>query len=308
MGKRVIMSESQFDKLILKEYLDKYHAMPLWKYFNMSEEEKEEDIVYYGWDQAAYFLDEWVRKHGYEEDYGLSELGLTQQDYEEIIQLVENQDQDFLCDEIINGRFKGMKGQFSQYLSDYYYYENSGNGPSWLHMDNPRMIRNKWLIHFSNNAANIAWKGFKHGTTEFEDLAYSNAGETSGKYEGYDFAYDLDDFQSYCYTGRGYHPTPKYGKEAVIFRASGVKLWHYGDNEDQVIFYGPSAKDIIYLEFNDETDEWHISSTKRYGQILYQNENLGEVVDWIERNYDQYRKHLISYRKHKDYENNYNKY
>ena len=94
----------------------------------------------------------------------------------------------------------------------------------------------------------------------------------------------------------------------MIFRASGVKLWHYGDNEDQVIFYGPSAKDIIYLEFNDETDEWYISSTKRYGQILYQNEDLGEVVYWIERNYDQYRKHLISYRKHKDYENNYNKY
>lgn len=312
MGKkRVILSENQFKTFLIKEYMDKNHLMPLWKYFNMSDEEKQEDLIYHGWYLAKDFLDEWVNDHDYEEDEGLSQLGLTYRDYEEIIQLVQDEDRDFLCDEIINGRFQGMKGEFTQMLANHYTYANNGmdTGPSWLHMEYAKMVKNEWLIHFSNNANKISYQGFKHGTEDFDNLAYSYAGETAGKFEGYDFAYTLEGAKHYAFLSRGaWGRVPKYGKEAVIFRASGVKLWHHGDDEEQVIFWGPIAKDIIYLEFDEETSEWYISSTKRDGQVLYKNEDIDEVISWIQNNYDQYRKHLSDYRRHPNYETNYNNY
>lgn len=307
MGKkRVILSENQFKTLLIKEYMDKNHLMPLWKYFNMSDEEKQEDLIYHGWRKIG----DWLNQKLYN-DYNyefLDQYGLTDADINEIGQSIQDED-DTIIDEIINGRFKSLKEDFAKHLYDYYGYNPYSGGPSWLHMEYAKMVKNEWLIHFSNNANKISYQGFKHGTEDFDNLAYSYAGETEGKFEGYDFAYTLEGAKHYAFLSRGaWGRIPKYGKEAVIFRASGVKLWHHGDQEEQVIFWGPSAKDIIYLEFDEETSEWYISSTKKHGQVLYKNEDIDEVISWIQNNYDQYRKHLSDYRQHPNYEKNYNNY
>ena len=95
-----------------------------------------------------------------------------------------------------------------------------------------------------------------------------------------------------------------------------MKLWHHGDQEEQVIFWGPSAKDIIYLESQEEYDKkekktiliWYIYSIKNPSQVLYKNRDIDEVINWILNNYDQYRRHLSDYRRHPNYETNYNNY
>lgn len=302
-SKRIILTENQFNTLLLREYMDKDHLMPLWRYFNMSDEEKQEDLIWHGW----YKLSDWVNNIlNNDYDY-FEELGLTSADLNELCQSVEYED-DTVVDEIISGRFQAIKEPFAKYLEGAYQY-NTYDSPAWLHMDYPKMVKNEWLIHFSNNATWIADKGFKHGTNDFNRLAYSIAGETEGKTEGYDFAYTLVGAQHYAFISSGaWGRVPKYGKEAVIFRASGVKLWHHGDQEEQVIFWGPSAKDIMYLEFNEETSEWFIRSTKDYDNILYKNEDIDEVINWIIHNYDQYRKHIISKRTNNNYDQNYNRY
>jgi hypothetical protein len=63
-------------------------------------------------------------------------------------------------------------------------------------------------------------------------------------------------------------------------------VWHIGDEEYQVIFYGKSAKDRIPIKSSDE-HYWAI--TDRDGNNIYGHDDLRKVVEWVSRNYDQYR-------------------
>ena len=79
-----------------------------------------------------------------------------------------------------------------------------------------------------------------------------------------------------------------YLKELVIFKSSGVRLWHSGDDENQTIFWGKEASHINCI--NNEYGDWVIRN--KVGNKIYENENLEKVVDWVVNNYDQYRKVL----------------
>jgi hypothetical protein len=83
----------------------------------------------------------------------------------------------------------------------------------------------------------------------------------------------------------------KYGNEAVIFRASGIRTEHYGDEEPQVIFYGNTARDIIPVESGENKN--YAFKSKLTGRILYEADDLQELVYWLVRHFDQYRKHLL---------------
>lgn len=99
--------------------------------------------------------------------------------------------------------------------------------PAWLFFDNPKLIKNTWLVHFSNNAYKIATEGFTYGTTELDRLAYSGCGDIDNKYgEGYDFAFTADAAMNAMYIGSKVMDEPKYGNEFVLFRANGVEVFH----------------------------------------------------------------------------------
>jgi hypothetical protein len=184
-------------------------------------------------------------------------------------------------------------------FADYLYDKILGNTlpiddseyPAWSYFsDNPELIKNQWLIHFTNDAEGISNNGFKYGVDDMTKLGLTtNMSEFDKKYGGYNFAYTLNDFVRYSkrsYTqGGGY----KYGKEAVIFNASGIKVWHHGDEEPQVIFYGNTAKNIISITAGEEYD-WGVYN--KTGKILFENSELEKVVKWITQNYQQYRKIL----------------
>lgn len=166
--------------------------------------------------------------------------------------------------------------------------------PAWSFFDDtPELVKNQWLIHFTNSADNIAKNGFKYGVDDMTKLGLTtHLSEFDKKYGGYNFAYTLKDFQKYGkssygnWTKSGY----KYGNEAVVFNASGIKVWHHGDNEPQVIFYGNTAKNIIPITIGEQA-KWAIYS--KNGRLLYENDNLPKVVNWVVNNYQQYRKNFV---------------
>lgn len=157
--------------------------------------------------------------------------------------------------------------------------------PAWSYFDDtPKIIKNQWLIHFTNDANDVAIEGFKYGVDDMTKLALTtHLGEFEKKYGGYNFAYLISDFSKYAKKRNGY----KYGKEAVVFNASGIKVWHYGDEEPQVIFYGNTAKNIIPITRGENAD-YAIYGKK--DRILYENDDLKKVVYWLTKNYPQYRK------------------
>jgi len=160
--------------------------------------------------------------------------------------------------------------------------------PAWVYFDDQaEIIKNQWLIHFTSDAYGIAKEGFKYGVNEINKLGltvfYS---EFDKKYGGYNFAYTLDDYKKYSKVGSRY----KYGEEVVVFRASGVRVWHNTDEEYQTIFYGNTAKNIIPI-IDGETKRWGIYSN-RSGNLIVEHDDLTKLIYWIIKNYDQYRKHL----------------
>jgi hypothetical protein len=111
---------------------------------------------------------------------------------------------------------------------------------------------------------------------------------------GYNFAYDIKNWERYASGRFGF----KYGKEAVMFKASGVKVWHNGDNEEQVVFIGSTAKDIVPL--TEYGGDWYANGIGRGGREEGLGgdegeafESLSEAVDWVHANFNQYKRLLV---------------
>lgn len=166
--------------------------------------------------------------------------------------------------------------------------------PAWSFLANPKLIKNQWLIHFTEDADGIAKNGFIYGVDDVDKLGLTtHLSDFNKKYGGYNFAYELSDFIRYGKTNRSWQSQEyKYGKEAVIFRASGVKLWHYSDEEPQVIFYGKTATNIIPIT-GGEDKKYGVHSS-RNNELLYESDDMEDIVNWIVKNYAQYRKHLYN--------------
>lgn len=161
--------------------------------------------------------------------------------------------------------------------------------PIWTYFsDETEIIKNQWLVHFTNDANSISKDGFIYGVDDLNKLGLTTYfDDFDKKYGGYNFAYTIDDYKKYSKVGSRY----KYGEEVVLFRASGVRVWHFTDEEYQTIFYGNTAKDIIPIT-EGENNRWGIYSTKN-GNLIVESDNLTQIIYWIINNYDQYRKHLV---------------
>ena len=181
------------------------------------------------------------------------------------------------------------------YIDACSYRSDDAGLPSFLFMDYDSMVKNQWLIHFTDDAHSISSNGFTQGVDDHMALGLTTHFDNSSKqHGGYNFAYLLSDFMSYGASSRNHSGGWKYGNECVVFRASGIKVWHHGDEEPQVIFYGNTATDIVpltmgeYQSGEDEyTDGWCTP------EDYYCHEDLEKVVDWVVNNFGQYRKHLV---------------
>lgn len=261
-------------KRILKEYVTS-DIISLRNYLNMSEEDKKRYLPreYY------WFFDDFLIEEDYE-DYEKPD------DYEgyELIEWLEKND-------------KNMYDRFADYLYNKIIHFNlpidDSEYPSWAYLDEGEIVKNQWLIHFTNDADDIAKDGFTKGVDEISKLGLTRfLSDFDKKYGGYNFGYDLRDYLRYGRSGRSSYGSHgfKYGDEAVIFRASGIKSYHGGDLEPQVIFYGNTAKNIIPITRGDKED-WAVYDI-RNGRLFYESDSLEKVVDWVVKNYDQYRSRL----------------
>lgn len=267
----------------LKNILNEYITNPildLKKYLTKSEEDRNSEIG----EQLAYidltYLKDYLRDNHpdilrkyityFKEDDADGIISIFKKDYPNIFK-------DY-AQYIMTYKF-----QHRSHLSDFFY----DGYPSWEYFDYMDIVKNQWLIHFSDNAFHIHDDGkFDNLVTDFTKLGLTT--HYVDKYDrddyGYGFAYLLSDFERH-YRNRGRN---KYGDEAVLFRASGIRVWHYGDQEPQVIFYGPTAHDIVYIQEN-----YGDYSVKGVGKrdLLYTGD-ISDVVSWIVNNYDQYKKNI----------------
>lgn len=171
--------------------------------------------------------------------------------------------------------------------------------PTWAHasLENTHLLpRTTWLVHFTDNAYEIAKDGFKYGVYDMDKLGlttwYRNDGFTK-KHGGYNFAF-LADGNDADNGARG----KKYGRDAVLFQSSGVLIYHYGDSEKQVVFWGASVdpRSIIRLERLSSHDDWSVkehprAKSRRDRAYVYGGDrSFRDCVAWAQQNYRQYAK------------------
>lgn len=163
----------------------------------------------------------------------------------------------------------------------------------WMMMSFTSYVSGEWLIHFSDDAQRVWDSGFKYGVDPYDHhrlaLSTHSSDRVRRKSPGLNFAYLASDAGRYGGSRHGRRGDMKYGQEAVMFRAAGVKVWHYGDEEPQVIFLGSTAHDPVYLYKNE--GNWAVGDRPGGGPV-FQAEDLDDVINWVEQNYDQYRKSL----------------
>jgi len=150
--------------------------------------------------------------------------------------------------------------------------------------------RQTWLIHFTNEAEDIAQNGFKIGFNDEEKLGltalfYGNSRHKQGM--GFNFAFlprdaDLEQVNV------------TYGRNAVMFQSSGVYARHYNDRENQVIFAGgevdPSG--IIQLR-RDGRKEWSVVSKMplgKSGRTIVVTRPLKDCIEWVKNNFSRYKR------------------
>jgi len=189
-----------------------------------------------------------------------------------------------------------MRGQ----IEDEIYGNLSRDDPSMLpthrHADYRGVVkRNEWLVHFSDHASEIAANGFVYGVDNMDQLGLTNYfGKSAKQYGGYNFAFVANSRDALGAANRR-----KYGDSFVMFRNAGVKMWHYGDEEDQVVFWGKDIDPRMIVQINRvdgefaiiPRGEWKGSQTREY---LIKGE-YRQVVNWVMTNFDRYRKVLTGH-------------
>lgn len=112
--------------------------------------------------------------------------------------------------------------------------------PSWYLMEKPKDFHGS-LIHFTDHPEAVARQGFRVGEPDPSRLSLTRHLDDHGGGEGFNFAYDVEDWERYAPKAKG---GLRYGQGAVVFNANGTKVWHKGDQEPQVIFWGSDAEDL----------------------------------------------------------------
>jgi len=160
--------------------------------------------------------------------------------------------------------------------------------PTWNYVEYRSIVKNQWLIHFSDTAQNIYYdQRFSRGVDDYTRLGLTTSlSENEKDFGGYNFGYLLSDYQRYGKERKRF----KYGKEAVLFKASGIQVWHYSDSEPQVIFWGPSAFDIVYIREDRNTGDYYVYSRKHNSPF---SGDFDDCVDWVINNFNQYKRILL---------------
>lgn len=148
----------------------------------------------------------------------------------------------WLVDDLI-GRLVGEEARDRDlgWLPDYVYFERGAE----------ILPPTTWLVHFSDAAGKIARDGFRVGA--MGSAAYTH-GDASVSGPGWNFAYEADRAD----------PSHCYGTDAVLFRSAGIRVFHKGDEETQVLFWGPHVREGEF----DDVVRWVIDHHRQYRKAI----------------------------------------
>lgn len=207
-------------------------------------------------------------------------------------QSMENGEEDFytVADKIGQSMAPKEVEDFLRYMNN----NNPGDVPSHSLMDLQNHGRKghvpptTWLVHFTDNADEVGESGFEQGQSDINRLALTtHQGKAEKQYGGYNFAFFADSKYAVQAARSG-----KYGKDAVMFQAAGISIYHHSDDENQVVVWGkdvPTSAMVLLIGQGD--NEWMVRARHLKRDEVFKGD-FKSCVGWITQNYRQYRKVL----------------
>lgn len=247
-------------------------------------------------------------------------------EYKRLVESTGAQDPDDneLFDAIIGGEYTPSEGVVEDFLADTpkqriedairRYDEGHSQINYSLNNGGKLLPRQTWVGHFCSDASSIAQRGFIFGESDPRSLGLTRHKSDNARHRtsGYNFGFLLNDLRK-NFEGGVHHNDMKYGDELVLFQTSGVSAYHYGDNENQVIFWGPHVDWVIpIVRASVSDDDRHseddyavlakdgtyafrtyssVPKSKSYG--FSEQKNLEICVAWVIKNVNTYRKSIM---------------
>jgi len=166
----------------------------------------------------------------------------------------------------LDGASEGDLERFREYVEQRVGGMDMGaDRPAYEHMSFSRLVRPTWLVHFTDDPESIQSDGFQYGWDSTEGLGLTTHFTDNARKRGpgFNFAFVLGSRDADRAASSG-----KYGKEAVVFWAGGVEAYHYGDEEDQVIFWGPEVDPSrIFAVRHDDDNDWYVEDAS--GRVVF---------------------------------------
>lgn len=168
-----------------------------------------------------------------------------------------------------------------------------------------------WVVHFTDDVLGVARDGFKYGADDAYSLGLTRHKTDASRHNspGYNFGYELCDSDNNWSGRRGV----KYGNAAVMFQTAGSLAYHKGDEERQVIFWGPNVEWVIPIvkahvddyDKHSEDDYAVLAKDGSYPFRTYSNVegsstggrsaagNFNACAQWVVKNINSYRRSII---------------
>lgn len=226
-----------------------------------------ESLTYKGLQQLINeCVDRCLRKYLNKEEIALNESKSRQEKEQMLIDLYNYLSQE-PTDDIYDGGQYG-KGHLNTKYKAYNYFEPKG------------IVHNVWAIHYTNleGYEGIQSRGFRIGVSDYDALAYSQGyyNYEPPRKSGWNFALPIDN--KYLGDDLGY------GDCGFVIKTDGVRAYHKGDQDDEIIFKGCMVKKKIPFVYDEDYCCWILSGFgyNYKGQKLpngaYYDEELEQVV------------------------------
>ena len=165
------------------------------------------------------------------------------------------------------------------------------------------LFKNNWVLHFTPHPFEIIKNGFKGISVQRKDDLWRTFGQHMPRDygNGYAFAYDVNDVPKNAID---------YGKYALMFRTSGLKVYNRGDLGEWQVIFNPqqvNLRDCFILKCGVDVERNHdgngdMYATKHLNSVsvihpltkktVYKGETLEDATTWVKENYNQYNKFL----------------
>lgn len=231
---------------------------------------------------------DWLEKYAYNADIGfLNKYLNTGFDphvyYDQVENFLDSEgiehDDDFDKQAWLDNADQKTLEEFKEYISKHSHEMYGADRPATEYFSGAKIEKPGWLVHFTNDPDSIASDGFMYGHPDTIGLGLTTwKSEQARKREpGFNFAFETGTRDADFAASKS-----KYGKHAVVFWAGGVNAYHSGDEENQIIFWGPSVrKDMIFV-IEKRDGEWVAPDAT--GRERKRGE-FNDVVSWVEDNY-----------------------